>query len=520
MNEIKRRSKKQGANAEALRTLETPTGLPRALYRAQQVVEFDRIAIEKYEIPAAELMERAGQAAFERLQERWPKARRLLILAGVGNNAGDGFVVARLAVAAGMEVTVIQFGNPAQMRGAALQAVKGYLDSDGVVQRYQGELPDRIDLIVDALLGIGLDRAVRDQWAAGIEAANAHAAPIFSLDIPSGLHADTGRVMEVAIRADYTLSFIGLKQGLFTGDGPDCSAEVGFSALELPARIYSQEILSARRMVWSGRNDGLSPRPSNSHKFQFGHVLVVGGDHGYLGAVRLAGEAALRTGAGMVTVATRPEHAGLLAATRPELATIALDDMAPLHTAISRATVLVLGPGLGRSPWAQKALRAALESKLPCVVDADALNLLAMATSAPKRENWILTPHPGEAARLLDCTAATIQSNRFAAARQIADRFGGFCVLKGAGTIVQGDGHRPPGVCAAGNPGMSSAGMGDVLAGVIGALIAQHMGVQEAAEYGVCLHAAAGDIAAAKRGERGLLASDLMSVVQRLVNRR
>jgi len=258
----------------------------------------------------------------------------------------------------------------------------------------------------------------------------------------------------------------------------------------------------------------LQPRPRAAHKGNFGHVLIVGGDAGYSGAVRLAAEAALRTGAGLVSVATHPVHAAMLNSTCPEIMCHATHSSADLVALLQRATVIVLGPGLGRSDWGKDLFQMVLTQKHSLVIDADGLNQLAEVPQ--QRSNWILTPHPGEVARLLNMTTEQVQQDRLAAIKKLQQRYGGVAVLKGAGTLVL-DANDKPGLCTAGNPGMATAGMGDVLSGVLGSLVAQHLPLEIAAPLGVELHAVAGDLAA-KEGERGMIASDLMPFLRRLVN--
>jgi len=256
-------------------------------------------------------------------------------------------------------------------------------------------------------------------------------------------------------------------------------------------------------------------RQRNAHKGHYGHVLVVGGDRGMSGAARLAGEAAARSGAGLVSIATRPEHAAMLSVTRPELMAHGVWDEHGLRKLLAGATVVAAGPGLGKSLWARTLLSVLLAEDRPMVVDADALNLLAQAPL--RREHWVLTPHPGEAARLLGVSIEAVQADRFRAVVAIQARYGGVCVLKGAGSLVFPGAQQAVALCSAGNPGMASGGMGDVLTGMIAGLLAQGLAPRVAARLGVYLHAAAGDQAAAS-GERGLLAGDLMPGLQRLVN--
>ena len=497
------------------RTLPDTDQLPRALYTAAQVRGFDRLAIERFGIPGLDLMERAGQAAFDLIRRCWPDAGRVAVLAGTGNNGGDGFVVARLAHEAGLQVQVLQLGDRSRLRGDALRNAERWRQSGAQWSDFRS-LPDSVDVIVDAMLGTGLERAVGGQWAAAIAAANAHRAPCLAIDLPSGLHADSGAVLGDAIRASATISFIGLKLGLFTADGPDCAGDVYFDGLGVPAAVYAGSPLSARRLDWQKQAGLLGPRRRNVHKGHFGHVLVIGGNQGMGGAPRLAAEAALRTGAGLVSLATRPEHVAPVLAARPEIMVRGVGDPESLQPLLRQASVVALGPGLGQDDWARAVWHLAIGAGRPLVVDADALRLLAGEPS--RRDDWVLTPHPGEAAALLDVCGAEVNAQRFDTADQIQRRFGGCVVLKGAGSIIACGGSVPPAVCSEGNPGMASGGMGDALTGVIAGLLAQGMDLRDAAESGVCLHAAAGDVASRAGGERGLLASDVVAELRGLVN--
>lgn len=489
-------------------------GRPLPLYTAAQVRELDRLSIEEAGIPGYTLMTRAGEACWQVLRSNWPAARRVSVLCGTGNNGGDGFVVARLALMAGLQVQLLQLGDAARIRGDAQNARADFLAAGGQVAAFGQAILDAPHVIVDAMLGTGLERPLTEEWLNAAHAVNASACPVLAIDIPSGLLADSGHVPGEAVRANVTVTFIGRKQGLFTGLGPDYTGEVCFDDLGVPAVVSDRVPASA--MLHAGPSlAGLGgPRRRAAHKGDFGHVLVVGGGPGMAGAARLAGEAALRSGAGLVSLATHPQHASRIAASCPELISHAVATPRDLRPLLGRAGVVVMGPGLGRSGWAKSLLACVLDTKLPLVMDADALNLLAAHGS--RRDNWILTPHPGEAGRLLQQTTATVQADRFAAARAIHDRHAGSVVLKGAGSIVYSD-SGPPAVCAAGNPGMATAGMGDVLSGVIGGLLAQGMPLADAALAGVCLHAAAGD-RAALGGERGLLARDVIAELRPLLN--
>ena len=500
---------------ENVRPLPDSKSLPYALYRAGQVAAFDRTAIEDYGIPGSVLMERAGTAAFNCLHRRWPDAHHVTVLTGVGNNGGDGFVIARLAMNAGLDVSVLQLGDREKLSGDAALNADRYARLGGAWQPFTA-LPKKTDVIVDAIFGTGLQREVSGQWAAAIELANQHPAPVLAVDIPSGLHSDTGNRMGVAIKAETTVTFIGLKQGMFTGYGPECCGEVLFDGLEVPARIYASQLLSSRRIDWNKQKKRLSPRSRIAHKGHFGHLLVIGGNLGFGGAAIMAAEAALRVGSGLVSLATRPEHVASVLAARPEIMVHGVSRAEQLEPLLRQCTQVAIGPGLGQDDWAHALWQQALAAGRPMVVDADGLNLLAQHPD--RRSDWVLTPHPGEAARLLDLCAVEIMNDRFAVVEQVQSRFGGVAVLKGAGSLVASEDNQPTAVCTDGNPGMAVGGMGDVLTGVIGGLMAQGFGVRDAAEMGVCLHAAAADRVAAGHGERGLLASDLMLPLRDLVN--
>ncbi|QXP87982.1 NAD(P)H-hydrate dehydratase [Methylococcus capsulatus] len=486
--------------------------LPTALFTAAQVRAMDRHAIDRLGIPGLELMHRAGAAAFEALRRRWPEAKTLSVVCGPGNNGGDGYVIARLALAAGFDVRAYPVGPVERLRGDGAAAFAEYRNADGPLLNFIPPGFEGAEILVDALLGTGLDRDVTDEYAAVIDAVNDFPGKVVAVDIPSGLNADTGAVMGNAVRADLTVSFIGLKQGLFTGAGPAHCGEIVFDDLDTPPEIRLAQTPSSRLLR---SNDFTLPtRRRDAHKGHYGHVLVIGGECGYSGAARMAAEAAARTGAGLVSIATRTSHAPLLNVGRPELMVHGAESGGELGPLLQRASVLALGPGLGQGEWAKALFDAALDCGKPAVIDADALNLLA---KLPRRcDHWILTPHPGEAARLLGVAVADVQRDRFAAVSALQRRYGGVAVLKGAGTLIAGpDGV--PHVARWGNPGMASGGMGDVLTGVIAGLRAQHVPPFESACLGVRIHGQAGDLAASA-GERGLLAGDLIDALRACIN--
>jgi len=459
-------------------------------------------------------MERAGTAAYDLLCKGWPGAQVITVICGVGNNGGDGYVLARLALQAGKTVRLLQLGDADKIKGDALTNYERFIEMGGEIEPYK-MLAEGSDVIVDGIFGTGLEREVKGEWRQAIEVINASASPVLALDIPSGLHSDSGQVLGAAVKADATISFIGLKRGQFTGAGSEQCGKVLFDDLDVPEAVYDVEQPTAKRAEWSLLKNLLGRRTRDAHKGDFGHVLVIGGNHGFSGAARMAGEAALRTGAGLVSIATRPEHAALLNTVRPELMCHGVADAKALAPLLQRATVIAVGPGLGQTSWGRALFNAALETKLPLIVDADALNQLA--ADPAQRDNWILTPHPGEAARLLGVSSADVQSDRFQCAQMLQKKYGGVAVLKGAGTLITTGAKEPTIVCTAGNPGMATGGMGDLLSGIIAGMVAQELSLSDAAAAGVCLHAAAAD-RAAQAGERGLLANDLQIELRLLLN--
>jgi ADP-dependent NAD(P)H-hydrate dehydratase / NAD(P)H-hydrate epimerase len=489
--------------------------LPVSLYSAAQVRALDAYAIRDLHVPGYTLMKRAGEAALRFLRTRWPTCHRIVIVCGGGNNGGDGYVLARFAQATGLTVTVLAAVSPESLRGDAHQAHADWVASGGRVEPFHDARLAEGDVVVDALLGTGLHSAVRPDAEEVIRAINASSPPIFALDIPSGLDSDTGEPLGIAVHADCTITFVALKTGLFIGDGPEHAGSVFFDDLEVPIPATPQFAPRLERIIEAEISAALPRRARAAHKGDFGRVLVVGGGIGMPGAVRLAGEAALRVGAGLVTVAVAPENVVAIIAGRPELIALSLTDEKVLPAAIEQANVVAIGPGLGQSEWASRILRTVLACGKPLVVDADALNLIAQHETPP-RDNWILTPHPGEAARLLGISAQEVQKDRLSALARLVEGYGGVAVLKGAGTLV-GTRGRVPGLCERGNPGMASAGMGDVLTGATAGVLSQCGDPWLAARVAVLVHAMSGDLVA-RGGERGLLAGDVARELRSCVN--
>ncbi|PIE41097.1 MAG: bifunctional ADP-dependent NAD(P)H-hydrate dehydratase/NAD(P)H-hydrate epimerase [Gammaproteobacteria bacterium] len=510
--------------------------LPASLYTAEKTRTLDRLTIDGEGVPGFELMSRAGQVAFNVLQDVWPAAVNIVVYCGAGNNAGDGYIVASLARRAGLSATVVQVGDPARLKGDALTAYQQAQADQVIMQPFaEYQLQDSdpaVDVVVDALLGTGLAGNVRGNYSDAIAQINQSQLPVLAIDIPSGLCSDSGQVLGTAIKAAATVTFIGVKRGLLTGRGPHYCGPVYYGALAVPEAVYQQVSMDAQRVTADWVRAKLPPRARDAHKGQHGHVLVVGGDLGMGGAAAMAAEAAGRCGAGLVSVITRPEHVAPIIARRPECMVLGVQEGDSIQAALDRASVIVVGPGIGRGRWGAFLLEQVLASDLPVVLDADGLNYLAVLAEqsphAAERGNWVLTPHPGEASRLLGCRVEHIQQNRFEALEKLVQGFGATVLLKGAGTLVQ-ENAKLPHLVTTGNPGMATGGMGDVLSGVIGALIAQGLSLFDAAAAGAWLHGAAADMAvqpqqqngkqADQPNERGLLATDLMLPLHQLVNR-
>jgi NAD(P)H-hydrate epimerase len=488
----------------------TKDDLPDALYSAAQVRGLDASLIAAG-TPGFELMQRAARATWRALVRQWPTAHELSVLAGHGNNAGDGYLVAVLAQRAGWTVRVLAVGEPQRLQGDAALAHAEAVAEKVPVEAWTAESELR-GVVLDALLGTGLTGAVRAPYASAIAAINGCGLPVVAVDIPSGLCADTGRILGVAVRADLSVTFIGLKLGLFTGDAADVVGELVFNDLHADPQVLEGAPISARRLTL-GNLARLAPRAPSSHKGKLGHVLLIGGDRGFGGAILLSAQSALRSGAGMVSVATRSEHVPAALARIPEAMVLGTSSANQLMGLLQKVSVLVVGPGLGQASWGRSLLSAAANAPLPQVWDADALNLLAeQQVSLPK--NCVMTPHPGEAARLLGISTAEVQADRPAAAHALSKKYTAVVILKGAGSLIASPDGRLA-LCHQGHPAMAAAGLGDVLAGLVGALLAQGMDAFDAACLAVWLHANAG--AQEGKSGRGLAASDLIPAIRQLL---
>ena len=490
-----------------------PVSIPHFIWPADALRRAEKAAADSLGLTLFELMQRAGEAAYQQARADYPAGLHWLILCGNGNNGGDGYVVARLAQADGIRVTLLALESARALPEEAAAAREAWLDAGGTIHAAQTPWPQDIALIIDGLLGTGLDRAPRENVATLIQRANAHPAPVVALDIPSGLHAQTGTTPGAVIDAACTITFIGLKPGLLTGKARDVVGRLYYHALGLETWLAEQTV-PLRRFDASQLSDWLPPRRPTSHKGDHGKLVIIGGDCGTGGAIRMTGEAALRAGAGLVRVLTHKDNIIPIVAARPELMVHELTTQS-LEESLQWADVVAIGPGLGQREWGIQALRLAAHFPKAMVWDADALNLLAITPD--KRHNRVLTPHPGEAARLLNCSVAEIESDRLLSAQRLVQQYGGVVVLKGAGTVVASEAGEM-GIIDAGNAGMASGGMGDVLTGIIAALSGLRLTPYDAACAGCVAHGEAADRLAARDGSRGMLATDLFSTLRRVVN--
>ncbi|KAG5483369.1 hypothetical protein LSCM1_04917 [Leishmania martiniquensis] len=537
------------------------TGLEQKLCRhvwsAAWLRDAEPAAAASQNIDLSSLMERAGRAAYDVFADLYASERHWLVLVGPGNNGGDGYVIARHAREAGRRVTVLCMPHSKPLPVEATNAQHAWHDAGGTeVPVNPGaplHLPADVDLVVDGLLGTGISGPPRKEYEDLIRHINALTIPRVAIDIPSGLNAETGEAAGACVKADHTATFICLKPGLLTGQAKEYVGQLHYRSLGLEEWMAAPERMDAalcRRVALSDVSGYFGTRRSTlAHKGSCGKVVLVGGEHGYGGAVIMSAEACVTVGAGLTRVLTRREYVAPLLTRCPEVMAVAVEVEAggrleqQMAEAFEWATTLAVGPGLGTGAYCQAALTAALRhaeshQEKTLVLDADALNLLAGclhgrgASSAttgdtgagkglPVLPNSIITPHPGEAARLLACRVADVEKDRLAAARRLAAILGGICLLKGPGTIVHCHGSAKAAIVDAGNAGMASGGMGDVLTGLLAGLAAQRMHDSfDTTCAGALAHGLAADIVAAEdgRGTRGIRATDLIGRVPFVVN--
>lgn len=500
--------------------VQSANSLPEPLFSADAVREMDRYLIDTLGVDSFELMQSAARSAFRHLLRHWPNPKSLLVLCGAGNNGGDGYLIAANAHRHGIPTSCLAVAPTTRLTGDAHRAFERAIAGGVSVIEGAGldesALENRLasaGLIVDAMLGTGAAGAPREPFAGVIRSVNALASvPVLAVDVPSGLNATTGHAEGEVIRADVTVTFIGPKAGLYTGMGVGVCGQVVLDTLVSGEQLAGCRVApTAGRQTWLNCRHWVPVRPRHAHKGRFGHVLVVAGDRGFGGAGILAAESASRSGAGLVTLATRPEHVAPALGRCPSIMVHGVIHGSELPPLLAKADVVVCGPGLGQSAWGQQMLQQVLLSDCPRVLDADALNLMATRVAQPS-DRHVLTPHPGEAARLLGCDVPAIESDRLAAARKLQKTWGGVVLLKGAGTVVCGPDGLPV-IVAGGNPGMATGGMGDVLSGMIGALVGQLDGVLPATILAAAAHVQAADRASQSKGFMGLLPVDVIEAL-------
>jgi ADP-dependent NAD(P)H-hydrate dehydratase / NAD(P)H-hydrate epimerase len=499
------------------------------LYNKSTIALLDQQMIKHYVPSAYDLMTRAAQSVLDVILQRFSGISSLVIFCGQGNNAGDGYVLARLASLKKVKITVISLVDIEALSGDALSAYNDWLKVGKVLfyesdQRIAEKCISASDMIVDAILGTGLNRSLNASWNHIINRINQHQStiPVVSIDIPSGLDADTGKLWGETIAADLTITFIGKKLGMYTGQARNYCGEIIFKSLAVPDNLYHQYSSSASLLSWHQLEKKIIPRLKSSHKGDYGKLLIIGGNISMPGAVMLAGQAALRSGTGIVKILTHSENILAIQANHPELMVHGISgrnfDKVYLSSLLNWADAIAIGPGIGTDSWAAELLDRTLnylidEPEKPLVLDADALNLLATNGNL-KHTNSVITPHPGEAARLLDTAIEQIEFDRYASIKKIQQNYAATVVLKGAGSLIADQSGIS--VCPYGNAGMATAGMGDCLTGILSALLAQGYSNSLAAKIAVCLHARAADLAAEK-GETGMISSDILPFIRDLL---
>ncbi|WP_299492165.1 NAD(P)H-hydrate dehydratase [uncultured Shewanella sp.] len=481
------------------------------LYTSQQVKAAEMRAVEAQSCSLFNLVQLAASAAFELLKQLRKTNQSISLLAGNGNNGSDTYVLASLLLKEGIKAQVMS-QHKADLQPELRQAQKNYLDEGGTIAPFCESRILAASVIVDGLLGTGLRKEkLTTEMDKLISTVNESDAWVLSLDVPSGIDANTGFAYSTAVNADVTLTFGGQKQGLYTGRARHCCGKVYHAFVGLTEQLpeTKTQVLSQCHV-----SQVLPPRRKDAHKGDNGKVVVIGGDLGMVGAVMMASEACLRSGAGLVSTISRPEHGIMLNANRSEVMFCACEKPdIKVKDRIDWADVIVIGPGLGRDNWGKELFNQVKLRHKPWVVDADALYLLKEQPSY--QEQRILTPHAGEAARLLGISRLEVEQDRFSAVEKLYSIYHGVIVLKGAGTLIY-DGVKIM-VVPVGNPGLASGGSGDVLSGIIGALLGQGLTALNAAILGVVVHGKAADIAAID-GEIGMLASDLMPFIRQLLN--
>jgi len=502
---------------------------------AEEMRELDRLTIQKYGVPSVVLMERAGEGVARALLDSFRRAARggVLVVAGKGNNGGDGLVVARLLKKKRIPCEIVLLARKEELSPDAAKNLSAYLKAKGKIfevgqeslellrQRLKGKR-----LLVDAILGTGLKEEVRGLYAETITLMNASGLPIVAVDLPSGLDADRGKPLGTAIMAEMTVTFGYPKLGQVIHPGPSyvgklVVADIGIHPKAVEEINPRAELLEQRNIRWL-----VPDREPDTHKGTYGHLLVLAGSRGKTGAAILACRAAMRVGTGLVTLAAPRSLNDIFASSMVEVMTEPLKDDSEgvellndqgWQRLLDKKSALLFGPGIGIKDWARSALRWLLKNlTVPLVIDADGLNNLAEEVERIRsaKSPPVLTPHPGEMARLIGSDSAAINRDRVGVARSFARDHRCYIILKGARTVIA----TPEGkvfINPTGNPGMASGGMGDVLAGILAGLLAQGFNIEDALELGVFLHGFVGDQVAGAKGEMGMIASDIIDALPR-----
>lgn len=496
-----------------------PQIVTQPVYSATAVLSHEAEVAKCIGIKLVDLMNDAGNAVFQKIIELYPDLSSMLILCGKGNNGGDGYVVARLAAQAGIEVSVLMMSDEHDIKGDALthfnklKQTSAFVFSQGDIENLLNNVKTNdFDIIVDGLFGIGFKGVLREPHATLVQQINNYPVDVISIDVPSGVNANTGAVNGIAMKAKATVSFIVLKKGLLTGPALECVGDLYLADLKLrenfQARIETQT-------YWQGSNllPRLIPQSINNYKGKNGRILFIGGNENMPGAIRLAGEAALRCGAGLVSIHCHKSNKLAVSYGRPELMLADVTDLTVEALNETTYEQIAIGPGLGRDEWAEVLFNKCFNSDKPLIVDADGLYWLSQQKVV--RGNMIITPHSGEAARLLNCSVEEVEQNRCLAAKQLAQQYNAICVLKGAHSIVT-DGVEIW-INSTGNPSMASGGMGDTLTGMIASLLFKVKKPLKAVRLAVYIHGLAADNYVQSHGKIGLLASDLMPIMSKVL---
>ncbi len=507
------------------------TNLSLAIYSVEQIRAIEQSVMQENSA-SEQLMIRAAKFCLSTLQSRWPSEKNLTIYCGNGNNGGDGLYLALSAKEAGYEVEVVMLpvnvnaGEKEQKYLSTLRLKLRQVAIEPII--FTPDFVPSGKILVDALLGIGLHGMLKPAFREIIEHINVYRhnknLKVLAVDVPSGLDADTGGVADIAVRADVTATFIGHKTGLLTGLGPELAGEIAIDQLDIPKTAFDQIRPYCQEITADMFRSHLPVRPKTAHKKDFGHVVVIGGGElQFAGAAVLSATAALKAGAGLVSVIVPSKSYVRISHAPLELMCYAIDNF-NLDTAgfLAQADVIVIGPGLAQNGWSKQALTYVLTLNKKVIYDADALNLIAkddlgasMFLTDPNKS--IFTPHPGEASRLLNLDTAAVQLDRFAACKKMATQYHATVVLKGAGSLI----YHPDTqftLCTTANPALATAGTGDVLTGIMASLWAQGLSIHDAASGAVWLHAFLAEEQSKKMGPRGLVASDIVKAIPLGIN--